>query len=80
MITGGHPSARPVCIRARRRSAEPSGTLTVNPTVQNRPQRRTSWDAGYCFGSSAFHCRSFFWSGCLAAYTADIAKADIAKW
>jgi hypothetical protein len=24
-----------------------------------RQHRRTPWDAGYCFGSSAFRCQSF---------------------
>ena len=32
---------------------------SVNKQSLMRQHRRTSWDAGYCFGSSAFHCRSF---------------------
>src|SRR5271165_4616035 len=37
--------------------SRPAGVVFA---VLARRHRRLSWDAVYCFGSLAFHCRSFF--------------------
>ena len=64
----GHPSghverniasARGVTTRAAPTPAELPAPSVVNKQSLMRQQRRTSWDAGFCFGSSAFRCQSF---------------------
>ena len=46
--------------------------FVVGFSLCNAKPEYTLWDADYCFGSSAFHCRLFFSFGCLAGCTASV--------